>query len=447
MGKTIVQRGPGSFPIGAALALGLALGLGTAHAEEGVDELRSLVEQREYEAAWELGTELRFEHEGRPRFDFHLGLAALETGRLSEAVFALERVLMRQPGSQRTRLELARAYFLLEENNQARREFERVLAQEPPVQVRATVERFLVAIQRREERFEPIYSFWVEGGLGYDDNVNAGPDDETNLELSGFQTDQTIEGKQSDYLVEVATGGNVIAPIDEQRAWFGRGRVSSRNHLDETDHDQLRVRADGGLQWMEGPVMARAGGDIQRLWRDGDAYQDQLGLQGSMRYRIDPRRDMTLFARLARLTYPEEEYEGLDADMWMAGGGYSQQLGGEFQPLLNGNLFIGNQSPRRSESNVNADRSLLGFQVGGQMTVLPEVTLRGNLQYTESGFNDRDETLTSLELAGDWRPIAQLTVTPSLNISDNEADSPVYNDETFEYSRTRFLVKARYTFD
>lgn len=429
-----------------AVALALSLMSGSLHAEEGVAELRRLVEDRQFEAAWTLGTELRLEHEGEAVFDFQFAMAAMETGHYSEAVFALERVLMRHPGSQRTRLELARAYFLMEENSQARREFESVLAQEPPEQVRATVERYLVAIQRREERFEPIYSYWVEAGGGHDSNVNSGPE---KFVLWDFLRVEDAEAT-SDTFMDVAAGGNYLRPIDETWAWFGRARLENRLHSTESVNDNNRLRVDGGLQWMEGPAQARMGMDLQRYLRDGETYQDQFGLQGSGRYRLNPMRDVTGFLRLSQTSHPDNEAS--DGRSWTLGGGLSQRFTHPMQPEVSGMLFLGNQDPLNSGdiARARADREMMGVQASGRATVAPEVVLDGSLQYMQStygsnefaGYDAREESLMAVKISADWRLDQNWRVTPALDYTDNQANESIY-----EFDRTQFSVTARYTFD
>ena len=68
-------------------------------------------------------------------------------------MFALERVLAAQPNNHSARLELARAYFILEEYARARQEFEAVLALDPPASVVSKIDRFLNAIRRKEGRY------------------------------------------------------------------------------------------------------------------------------------------------------------------------------------------------------------------------------------------------------------------------------------------------------
>ena len=69
-------------------------------------------------------------------FDYAFGIAAVRVGRPGRAIFALERVLWRQPKNHRARLELARAQFDLGNIGVARDEFRAVLEHDPPENVR-----------------------------------------------------------------------------------------------------------------------------------------------------------------------------------------------------------------------------------------------------------------------------------------------------------------------
>ena len=83
---------------------------------------------------------------GNPYFDYLLGVAALDTGRLSEAVFSLRRALAVQPSFSGARLELARAYFESDNRALARPIFVGLLDEAPPPDVRVVIQQYIDAI-------------------------------------------------------------------------------------------------------------------------------------------------------------------------------------------------------------------------------------------------------------------------------------------------------------
>ena len=72
-------------------------------------QLDDLIKRGQYEEAYALASANLDQYEGEPEFDFLLGLAAMDSGRPTEAVFALERIAYLYPDQQRVKLELARA--------------------------------------------------------------------------------------------------------------------------------------------------------------------------------------------------------------------------------------------------------------------------------------------------------------------------------------------------
>ena len=55
---------------------------------------------------------LEADRAGEPDFDFVLGMAAIDSGRIAEAIFALQRVVDTQPENGPARAELGRALML-----------------------------------------------------------------------------------------------------------------------------------------------------------------------------------------------------------------------------------------------------------------------------------------------------------------------------------------------
>ncbi|MDZ7748426.1 MAG: tetratricopeptide repeat protein [Halofilum sp. (in: g-proteobacteria)] len=171
----------------AVLALAALLALApAAWAQVDVDRLAELVEAGEYEAAYELAHEHVGDMAGNVRFDFYYGIAAVDSGHLGEGVFALERVLIAQPGADRARLELARAYFLRGDDRRARREFEAVEAHDPPAPVQAQIERYQLAMQKRAGRYETTVTGYLESGIGFTSRTStAAPADAESVDILG----------------------------------------------------------------------------------------------------------------------------------------------------------------------------------------------------------------------------------------------------------------------
>ena len=115
-------------------------------------QAKQLMDKRDAAGAYKLLKPLEDERAGQPDFDYLLGIAALDVGRNTEAVFALERVLAVNPDHVQARAEIARAYSQLGEMETARREFETLRKQPMPPEAAATIQKYIDAIEQATGR-------------------------------------------------------------------------------------------------------------------------------------------------------------------------------------------------------------------------------------------------------------------------------------------------------
>ena len=261
---------------------------------------------------------------------FRLGMAAMNLATraeperreelLDKAIAAFRAILVKQPGLVRVRLELARAFFLKEEDRLARRHFEMVLAGNPPAGVALNVNRFLGAIRARKR-----WSLRVGAALAPDTNIGAGSDerivyipfggvplpfrrDQEELTTSGVGLSAWIGGEYQLPLAGSATGPGA-------RQWRLRaGGDLARREYRGSRFDRTTISGHLGPRWLIG-----RGSELSLLltglhqWT-GKALEDpshyDIGVRVEGRHRLTPR--TTLNARLGRLERRFDAEEGRD---------------------------------------------------------------------------------------------------------------------------------------
>ncbi len=178
--------------------------------EESLAGLRNATRDGNWGEALRIANLIRHEREGEPEFDQYYGIALINTGDAAAAVYPLERVLLSEPDAGRVRLELGRAYFELERWEDARNQFQRVLASEPPENVQANINRFLTAIDEAEREANRTWSGSFSVGAAYNAQFAEGetlvvsgfssePEDRQVTQLSG-QIDIQRERRRSNFL-------------------------------------------------------------------------------------------------------------------------------------------------------------------------------------------------------------------------------------------------------
>lgn len=149
----------------------------TAESERSpaVRAIKSLVEQGRFADAFNLG--LKNESlSGDPLYDYYFGIAAVDSGRPSLGVVALERVLLTNPDNDLARLELARGYFVLEDYERAKESFTRLLAKQLPPPVRGSIEKYLAAIRDKDPDFHTVIRGYAEFAIGHNSKMNSSGD-------------------------------------------------------------------------------------------------------------------------------------------------------------------------------------------------------------------------------------------------------------------------------
>lgn len=84
-------------------------------------QIRQLLAAHKTQEAYRLANQIARQQEGNPDFDLLFGSVAIEAGHPDKAIFALDRVLMKQPNNTYAKEKLARAYYVLDQNNARRK--------------------------------------------------------------------------------------------------------------------------------------------------------------------------------------------------------------------------------------------------------------------------------------------------------------------------------------
>ncbi|HEB99961.1 MAG TPA: hypothetical protein ENJ05_10695 [Thiotrichales bacterium] len=433
------------------LIIALAFGAQSAMAASNyVQEIKALYESGRVREAYALANRHLLEAEGDPAFDYYYGLAAIDSGFVSQGVFALERVLLLRPDNDLVRLELARGYFLLEQYDRARREFNKVLAAGPPQEVQANIRSFLDIIRLRESDYKTTAGLYLELGTGYDTNVNSGPSGANfDSPLLGPGTLDNASVAMEDAYLNYAAGVNVSHPVRPGLALTGNLSYSHREHEEATEFDIGSFNAQGGVSWVRGDDRYQAGLQWQNYEVGHDRYRELLGLNGEWRRHLDDHTLVSAFVQLADMDF----YTNRMRDSWqgMAGLGLQLAFGGALRPLVFGTLYGGKERARNDDSAARSlvDRDIYGASLGGQVMLHPAFSLDIGVQWQESRYrNDdgffllkREDEFKNVSLGATWLPYRHWSLRTKLGYTDNSANISINR-----YHRTELGVTLRYEY-
>ncbi len=281
----------------------------------GITEARSAIRDGRFEDALGILRPLAGAARGNARF--LLGMAAVgaaeapgidEDSRdalLDEAITAFRAMLVADPGLVRVRLELARAFFLKDEDRLATRHFEQVLAGKPPAAVALNVNRFL-SIMRARKR----WSVRVGMAVAPDTNLSARSEGEIILIDTPFgRLPFTYQGDKAKSGIGVSlwAGGEYQYPLSPRWRLRAGGDIHRREYRGSR-FDRMNAGLHVGPRWLIGRAseMSLLASARQAWAADEKDYRD-LGIRTEALHRLNRRTTAHL-----GLSRHERRYEDRD---------------------------------------------------------------------------------------------------------------------------------------
>lgn len=430
------------------LVLATALG-GFAHAapsepsQEAIyDEAKTLLAAGNSQAAYALLVGHEQALSGNDAYDYLLGISALESGETGDALFSLQRLLARRPAFSGARLELARVYYELGDNELARKEFQQVLSEDPPAAARQTINNYLEAIKVRERTYKASTQFFVDVGAGYDSNAPAATDESQFLTFN--LSSNNLE--QDSFFGQLSAGGVYSRPVSPESTILVSGTALHRSNPSTHFVDPSVAMLGSNWIWRAGRHQTNVGvlAMAMQTWLDGQSNKTDYGLSGNYQFRLNEQWRVNSSLQVTAARY-EDNLEIQDVDQVRLSLGLDQNRKGD---VLNVSLIGLHDEEKQSGSRFGND----GYGLRSSYTwALP----RGSRAVLSASF-------TSTEYEGDWFgedrednagtigfaysfanfPSRKWTLTCQLNYSKKDSTVDLYSYERWEAG-----VSVRRTFD
>lgn len=436
--------------IGVALLAAFAFQSPSAFADELTDKAKALLSSGKGGEAYQLLEPAESARAGDRDYDFLLGLAALEVGQNTRAVFALERVLAMDPNNTRARAEIARAYLALGETQTAAQEFETVKRQGVPADVTMTIDRYIAAIRRIDDQNATSLTGYVEAAIGYDTNVNIGPN-KNSVAIPGFGSlpfELSSDSKaNTDTFGLVGGGVNLRTPLGNGYTLLAGLSGSQRGNFSKQQFDTQNADANIGITATRDQDTFTLMGQAGVVYVDNvdkSRFRNHTGLTGQWQRNLDARNQVGAFVQYTDLHYPTQEVR--DADRWVAGASYAHLYREGIMAFASA-YFV---QERPQESHVGwLGFEGIGMRIGGRMNYDAQTVLFGGATWEYRGYGKEDPSFLAkrrdnqygLTLGATRYFTKEWSVTPQLSLTFNES-----NTELNEYHREMFSVTVRREF-
>ncbi len=435
-----------------ALFLAAWLAASPAWADALLDQARTLIDGGRGAEAYPLLAAQEAQRRGQPDFDLLLGVAAFEAGENTRALFALERVLAVEPGNNRARAEIARVYLAIGDADTARQEFEHVKRQGVPPAVAHTIEKFLEAVGRLEDDTRPTLKGYVEGTLGWDDNINA----------SMSSSSQAIPGlggvivkfgpgdaKVSDGFASLGAGLRYRNPFGAGLAFVAGANAAYRGNFHEHQFNTGNVDAHVGLVKTVGNDIYSVTLQANTMALDSHNYRTAGGVIGQWQRNLSTREQVTAYLQYADLMYGS--YRGIDqsirdANRWVGGAAYARAFDNRLIGYVGG--YLGTEVEKhRGVPYLGHD--LFGLRFGGELPTADKLTVFANISYEHRRYGGewplfltkRKDNQYGVTFGANYLPAKDWVVIPQVSLTHNDS-----NVSLGEYTRSVASITLRRDF-
>ncbi len=212
-----------------------------------------LIDNNQADEAYALLASYETEHAGDPRFDYIIGIAALDSGLPDHAASVLERALAANPEFTAARLELGRAYFQMGDFQRAKSAFDITLAQTTSEEVRTDINGYLDEMAIRAAVRHTSLKGFVGLTVGRDNNFNNSTK-EPRVRLFDAQnwvihTIDPINMKVSDNYYAAEAGIQIDQELTSHWGVFASMAYRNRTPFNQTTLRMTNLDMRAGLQY------------------------------------------------------------------------------------------------------------------------------------------------------------------------------------------------------
>jgi len=395
---------------------------------------------------------------GNVEFDYLLGVAALDSGKVDEAIIAFERVLAVQPNNAGAQLDLARAYFIAGSLDLAEGTFRKLKSLNPPASALVAIDKYLDAIAERRLAKRRMLSVWGEMALGYDSNLTGVPNDFTTaiqqaFNLIGVQPTGNSIKRKAPYL-GAGLGADLIFPISQSWNGYVGGDIRGRGYRREDEFNSATAELRASAIWEGGKHSFRLNSSFNAFSQKGDApgepkpTNDRRSAVGGGEYRIGLTNttQFSVGALAAQTRFPKNNIE--DFNSTIASVSLLSTFAGKSSPVLQMTAFGTRDKAVRTLADGVTDKSkqVTGLRVYGQFNVTDKLSAFSSLGYSQRRDDSAFARAITVEFGRD--KLADLTIgvnwrfQPSCNMraqwfaSRNQSNIAIYDYTRHEVSST-----------
>jgi hypothetical protein len=290
-----------------ALALTFVAAFGVARA---ADDMLAAAEIRldahDAAGAYALLADAEAQRAGDRRYDYLLGLAALDSGHVTRAIFALERLVQGHPDDTLGHAELGRAYLAAGDPEHAREELRLARQGSLPAAAAAAIDRVIGVVDSLGPASGLRLSGYLELGAGHDSNVNSATN-QGEFAVPGFGgilfTTAPESRRHGDSFAQA--GGGIAAQFALPDAWKLTAAANLHANVNRVVHDMNTDLLDATLAATHTAESQSQTVALQNgtAWVGSSLYRSANGASAQWQSQFDASSQGSVFAQWSHQAY------------------------------------------------------------------------------------------------------------------------------------------------
>ena len=432
--------------------------------EQLLQEAESLIYDSKSDEAYALLESMEFEHAGDPRFDYMMGIAALDSGNPARATFALERALSINPEFTAAHLEMGRAYLHLNDLQRAKTEFETTLAQNPSDEVRTDIKGYLAEITAKTNVRKTRLSGYIALAVGQDSNVNSSTSesqvrvfDPPNWVIRPLDP---VNVQMSDNYYATEAGIHIDQDLSTHWGVFASAKYRQQTLIDQKAFDTADLGVRAGFRYQTPSNRFRVNAVIDSQNYGGTRNSATNGIYSDWLHKFTPSDQLNIFIQSLQYRYVDPLLKPNDINQQAIGLGWMHGLE-DGNTTLFGSIYSGSEKdvspiintnmPGFGLITLNADggrndgeKTFSGVRLGGQAAYSKKATVFANAGFQTGDYGKenplfqitRADQLFDLKLGMNWHLDKSWTITPQVTYLNNESNIGIYTYDRTDVSLT-----------
>ena len=402
-----------------------------------LDTVEQLIQQRRSAEAYALLLSVERELIGELRFDYLIGVAALDAGKPDMALLAFNRVIAANPAHAGARIDLARTYMALGQKEMAAGELDGVLALDPPLQTRLRVDDFL-----KDVRPQGKLTGYVAATAGYDGNLNHSPG-KSEIYVPLFGSSLTLSEnnvQRGAAFAAAAAGVRYVYDFDSRTQVFAGADASTRGVTGASAFNtgNMGVYAGGALK--RGQHEFKLQGQMSQTELAGNPDRSITGVTGNWNYTLANGRQLGLALGQSQVRQAVPALRVFNTDITAVNFTLAGALGLRSNGMIG--LFTGVE--RNLNGNPLGAKSFYGAQLAGDYKLRHDLTASASLTALGAAWDrfdlafqtERVDMRVDLTAGLNWAVANGWSLQPRWTFNDNRSTIPIYTYRRHEWSVT-----------